>query len=507
MTAPAAPPDGGRVSIVIPSYNERAWLERCVERVLAAPLPAGLGREVIVVDDGSTDGSAAIARRLAERHAPVVRAVFQETNFGKGAAVARGVREATGQFVLLQDADLEYDPADYPVLLEPLVSGLADVVYGSRFVPRQMRRVLNYHHELGNRFLTFLSNLCTGLNLTDMETGYKAFRADVIKTIPIRSRRFGIEPELTAKIAKRRCVVYEVPISYHGRSYAEGKKIGWRDGVAAIGTILWYWLVDDCFEERYGHEILADMARARRFLDWIARTILPVLGRRVLEVGSGIGNLSHRLPRRDLLVLSDVDDEYLRLLADAWRGHAQVCVERFDLDSDADAEALARYAFDTVVCLNVIEHIDDDAAALRRLRRLLVPGGRLVLLAPQYPALYGEYDRSLGHRRRYTRGRLRALAEEAGFVVHSLQSFNFFAIVGWWVNSRLLRRRRIGRLQMKLFDLAVPAFQRLERWLRLPGISLLLVAEAVEASAAPSLVGSSRGSWAGICPSEDAGVP
>lgn len=470
--------DGGLVSIMVPAYNERAYLARCVQRVLAAPLPAGLRREVLLIDDGSTDGTAEVARELAARHAPNVRAVLLPRNSGKGAALARGIQEMRGQFTVFQDADLEYDPADYMALLTPLIEGGADIVYGSRFVPRAMRRVLNYHHEIGNRFLTALSNLCTGLNLTDMETGYKAFRADILRTMPIRSRRFGIEPEITAKVAKRRCIVYEVPINYHGRTYAEGKKIGWRDGLAAIFTILRFWLIDDCFEDRPGHSTLAGLSRARRFHDWLAQAILPHLGFRILEVGSGIGNLSRRLPRRELLMLSDIDPEYLRQLSDAWRGHAIVRVARFDLTSDTDAAALASLDFDTIVCLNVIEHIENDAAALRRLRRLLAPGGRLVLLAPQYPALYGSFDRTLGHYRRYTRAEMAARVEAAGFVIRQMSSFNFPAILGWWLNSRVLRRREFGRLQLWLYDLMVPFFKRLERWLPLPGISLLCVAEA-----------------------------
>ncbi|MCX7818032.1 MAG: bifunctional glycosyltransferase/class I SAM-dependent methyltransferase [Kiritimatiellae bacterium] len=474
----ASEPTGRRlVSILIPVYNERTWLRPCVERVLAAPLPDGLDREIIIVDDASDDGTAQIARDIERQHAPVVRVIRQPVNQGKGAAIARAIGEMRGQFVIFQDADLEYDPADYPVLLRPLLEGHADVVYGSRFVPRGMRRVLNYHHQLGNRLLTTLSNLCTGLNLTDMETGYKAFRADVLRTIPIRSRRFGIEPELTAKIAKRRCVVYEVPINYHGRSYAEGKKIGWRDGVAAIFTILKFWVVDDCYEDRYGHAILAEMSLARRFHQWMAQVMLPYLGLRILEVGAGIGNLSRWLPRRERLVLSDHDPTYLRLLGDAWAGHPIVRVARFDLDSDADADALAAERFDSVVCANVLEHIADDAAALRRLARVLEPGGRLVLLVPQHPALYGRYDRELGHHRRYRRETLRELVEASGLRVVHMRSFNFAAMLGWWWNSVLWRRRSMSRWQIKAFDLLVPLVSRLERHVQLPGLSLLCVAE------------------------------
>jgi hypothetical protein len=250
-TAPAAPsPAGpasvpGLVSVLMPVYNEERLLPECVARVCAAPLPAGLAREIVLVEDCSTDGTRAVVDRLVAEHAGVIRAFHQPHNQGKGAAIRRAIEEMRGTYAIIQDADLEYDPSEYAMLLEPMLHRGADVVYGSRFAARTVRRVLNYHHELGNKFLTACSNWFTGLNLTDMETCYKAFRARLLRSIPLRSNRFGIEPELTAKIARRRCIVYEVPISYHGRGYHEGKKIGWRDGINALYTILKYRIVDD----------------------------------------------------------------------------------------------------------------------------------------------------------------------------------------------------------------------------------------------------------------------
>jgi glycosyltransferase involved in cell wall biosynthesis len=232
------------LSILIPVYNEQECLTQIVERVLSAPIPGNLQKELVIINDASKDGTAGVLQELAKTHSEI-RVFHQPTNTGKGAAIRRAIREMTGDFAIIQDADLEYDPADYPVVLKPLVEGLADVVYGSRFATREMRRIVHYHHKLGNLFLTHLSNFFTGLDLTDMETGYKAFRADLIKTIPLRSNRFGMEPELTAKLARRKAVFYEVPISYHGRGYGEGKKIGWKDGVSAIRTILKYWIFDD----------------------------------------------------------------------------------------------------------------------------------------------------------------------------------------------------------------------------------------------------------------------
>ena len=465
----------GLLSILIPVYNERAYLRRCVERVLSAPIPEGLDREVVLVDDASTDGTTDIVRRLAEAHPGVLRAFFQEKNQGKGAAIRRAIGEMRGQYAVFQDADLEYDPRDYPALLEPILRHGADVVYGSRFALRSMRRVLNYHHQLGNKVLTTLSNWFTGLNLSDMETCYKAFRADVLRTIPIRSDRFGMEPEITAKVAKRGCVIYEVPISYHGRGYLEGKKIGWKDGFSAIYLIVKFWLIDDCFDERAGHRILRDLSSARRFNRWMARVVAPHLGQHILEVGAGIGNLSRHLPRREHLTVSDRDPAYLAILEDAYRENDLVDVVKLDLASDADFENLRGRRFDTVVCLNVLEHVEDDAGALRRMAGVLESGGNLVVLVPQFPALYGSYDKALGHCRRYRARELRQRLADAGLDVTYLRGFNAFGAVGWWLNARLLRRDNIGRVQLWLFDRLVPLTAVLERVLPLPGLSIVSV--------------------------------
>ena len=466
-------PEQPRLSVIVPVYNEVGTVRALLDRVFAVPI----AKEVIVVDDGSTDGTREVLAGL-EGSLPAdglnrLVVLLQEHNQGKGAAVRTAVPHARGEITLIQDADLEYDPADYPRLIQPIVDGRADVVFGSRFTGSP-RRVLLFWHMVANRLLTLFSNMCTNLNLTDMETCYKVFRTEILKRIPIRSNRFGLEPELTAKAARLRCRIYEVPVAYYGRPYIEGKKIGWKDGISALWTILRFRLVADVGREDDGAKTLLRMSVLHRYGRFLWEMIAPHVGRRVLEIGSGQGLMTTYLAARERLVATDIDPDYIALLRRQFAGRPNVEIRTLDLARLAE-NGLPAESFDTLVCANVLEHVEDDRAALRGMRRLVAPDGRVVLIVPALRALYGSIDEAIGHHRRYTRDEITSKLAEAGLTVEHVSYFNVLGVAGWYLNARLFRRRSVPGFQARLNDRLVPLL-RLERRLHLPfGMSLLAV--------------------------------
>ena len=426
------------------------------------------------MDDGSTDGSAAIVEAIAAANPGVLRLVRQPRNQGKGAAIRTAIEHATGEFSLIQDADLEYDPREYGRLLAPLLEGKADAVYGSRFVISGERRVLYFWHSVANQILTGMCNIVSDLNLTDMETCYKAFRTSLLQSIPIRSDRFGLEPELTIKLAKRHVRVYETAIDYHGRTYDEGKKIGLKDAFDAVYVILRYALSRDIYKDS-GPDILDALAGAQRFNRWMADTIQPYIGKRVLETGAGIGNLTRLLcPKRERYIAGDIDPEYLARLHARFQHRPKMEVRRCDLSNPADFESLAG-AMDSVVCLNVLEHVEDEMASLRNIYRALQPGGRAVVLVPHGQEIFGSLDAALGHYRRYSRDDLQRKMEQAGFRVERILDFNRVSRPAWYVNGRLLKRKTIGRFQLRLFDSLVWLWRRIDPIMPWPSTSIIAI--------------------------------
>lgn len=453
----------------MPVYNEARTLRTIVARVLASPVD--LPMELVCVDDGSRDRSVEILEELAAADSRI-RIVRQPRNMGKGAAIRRAIQEMRGDVGLIQDADLEYDPADYPALLAPILQGKADAVFGSRFAAASQRKVLLYWHGVANRVLTWMTNVLNDINLTDMETCYKAVRADVLKQTPLKSDRFGIEPELTTRLAQWNVRLYEVPISYHGRTVAEGKKIGWRDAVSAVWSLIKFRFLDDRFTTHDGYYVLQSMRRARGLNRWILEQFRPYVGQRVLEAGCGIGNFTELLLDRERLICVDNDPLYVEMLN--WRlGHLEnVAALQFDLADLAGYERLAPEGIDTIVCLNVLEHIAPDEQVLRAYFDLLVPGGHAIILVPAHPSLYSPCDEALGHERRYTRIELHTKMQNAGFEVVSLEEFNRLGVPGWWMN-RKLGRRDLNPRQMRAFEWLLPIAKGMEALKIGPGLSLI----------------------------------
>jgi SAM-dependent methyltransferase len=466
------------VSILIPLYNEEQFIGTLLNRVLAAGLPDGITREIVVVDDCSTDGSLAIARAHEQAYQDLIRVECHAVNRGKGAAVRTALGLARGEFCVIQDADLEYDPREIARLLRPLLENEADVVFGSRFASRGERRVLYFWHSVANKFLTLICNMASNLNLTDMETCYKAFRTELLKSIPIRSQRFGIEPELTIKVAKRKARVYETSISYHGRTYAEGKKIGWRDAFAALWAITRFAFSRDLHIDS-GPETLEALSNAPKFNGWMADTIRPYVGRNVLEIGAGIGNLTSALLNgNERWITADISLDHLARLRAKFGNSPNIEVRYGDLMQPETFEPLSGQ-MDSVVCLNVLEHVEDDLMGLRSIHSCLAPGGRAIVLVPHDQRIFGTLDTALGHYRRYSHEELRSRMEQTGFEVERILEFNRVSRPAWYVSGRVWKSRAVGAGQMRVFDRMVWLMRKVDANLPWPPTSIIAIGRRV----------------------------
>jgi glycosyltransferase involved in cell wall biosynthesis len=468
-----------RLSVLVPLYNERHVVGASLRRLLALEHELIASLEVIIVDDCSTDGSWEIVQRVAAADSRVIL-LRHESNSGKGAAIRTAVEQATGDVTIIHDADMEYDPADIPSLLVPFAQEGADAVFGSRYLSSQYRRALMHRHTVINRALTTASNWFTDLNLTDLETCYKAVNTVLLKSIPIRSNDFRFEVELAFKLAKRRARIFEAPIRYLPRTQEEGKKIRAWDGVLALLAMGRFWLIDDLYkDDEYGSHILVELERARRFNLWMGRTLRPFVGTRVLEIGAGIGNLTAQLIPRDLYLASDINPYYLDYLRSYSFGKPYLRVKKIDASDPADFTGLEG-TFDTVLMINVLEHLQERIVALRNIRSALEPGGRAIILVPQHPGLHGTLDQSLGHQLRYTPDVLRSELADAGFEIETLFDFNRVSVPGWWLNGRVLGRRTFSRIQLKILNTIIPLLRRVDRTLPWSGLSLIAVARRVD---------------------------
>jgi len=469
------------LSILVPVYNEQYLVQPSLERLkILAESPLLDRIEIIVVDDGSTDNTAAVLREfensLAGSPDPKLEWLFLRhgINQGKAAAIQTALVRANAELTVIHDSDLEYHPLDLLKMVRVFLDEQADAVFGSRFLASEYRRVLFFRHELGNRFLTLLCNVVSDLNLTDMETCYKMVRTTLLKSIPLVGKGFEIEPEISIKLAKRGARIFEVPIRYAGRTYQEGKKIDWMDGLRAIFAILRFGFSDYIYaEDVYGSQVLGRLNRAPRFTKWMADVIRPYVGEKVLEIGAGIGNLTLQLIPRRMYWASDINPLYLTYLENIGLNRPYMRVGYTDGENSESFPKEQK--FDTVICLNVVEHLADDLAALNNIRGVLEDGGRAIVLVPCGPWLFGTLDEVLGHQRRYTKKQLVELAEKAGFHLENVMAFNRVGVIAWWLNGRLLRKRTFGLWQIKVLNLLMPLFRVLDNFLPLPPLSLIAV--------------------------------
>ena len=459
-----------KLSVLMPVYNESRTLRTIVGRVLSSPIDLDI--EIVAVDDGSKDDSVAILQELAASD-PRIRVIVQPHNMGKGKAIRTAIEHMTGDIGIIQDADLEYDPHEYPRILKPILEGKADAVYGSRFATSEERRVLYFWHSLGNKVLTALSNMATDLNLTDMETCYKAVRADILKNLRLTSDRFGIEPEITARLAQWGARIYEVPISYHGRTYAEGKNIGWKDGVQALWLIFKFRFLDTKFTEEADHRTRHALGRAPRYRKWLLSQFAGYIGDKVLEVGAGPGHFTAQLLATPELVAVDSQPIYVEGLRRRFGHLENLRVEHADPEDTRFAEATGD-GFDTVVDFTTLQRASDPQAVVDNHASVLESGGHLLVHVPAGAELFSDLDRAAGHRRRFSETDLRKLIEGAGLEVVELKPFNRMGRRIWGLLGGK-DRSSISAFEARLADLATPVLSRIDAQMSGPGLSLVAV--------------------------------
>lgn len=464
-----------QISVLVPVYNERHLVEGCLRRLLSLRHELIAGMEVIVADDHSSDGTWEVLQRVAGEDSRLVLC-RHDHNRGKGAAIRTALQLARGEISIIQDADFEYNPADIPALLLPFATEGADAVFGSRYLTSTYRRALMHRHTLVNKGLTFLGNWFTDLNITDLETGYKAISTTLLKSIPLRSDDFSFEVEVVFKLAKRGARTFEVPIRYLPRTRQEGKKMRFRDGLRAIGAMLRYSIIDDIYQEdEYGSHILHRLEGARRFNTWMGDTIRPFIGDRVLELGAGIGSLTNQFIPRQRYLASDVNPNYLRYLRAYQVGKPYLQVSKIDATNPRHFAGLENQ-FDTVLLINVLEHLSDRHQTLINIQRSLQHGGRLIVLVPQNQAIYGTLDHVLGHELRYTKQGLQEELTNAGFTIETMFDFNRVSVAGWWLNGKVLRRSKLSRAQLKALEIAMPVVRVTDRFCPWHGLSVVAVA-------------------------------
>ncbi len=456
------------LSVLMPVFNESRTLRTIVGRVLDSSVDCDI--ELVCVDDCSTDDSLEILEELA-RSDERIKVIAQPINMGKGKAIRTAIDQMTGEIGIIQDADLEYDPEDYSKVIAPIVEGKADAVFGSRFASSEVRRVLFYWHALGNRILTAFSNMANDLNLTDMETCYKAVRGDILKRLRLTSDRFGLEPEMTARLAQWGARIYEVPISYHGRTYAEGKNIGWKDGVEALWLIFKFRFLDTRATDEDAVVTRQSLGKAPKFRAWSLEKFGNNLGQSLLEINAGPGHSTSQLLNSRKLLVTDSDPVHVESLKRRF-GHmenVQVVL------ADFERTPLEQGEFDTAILFDGLQRAAEPKTLLANVAQNIESGGKILIQVPADKKLFGPTDRAAGHLRRFDRGDIEEIVRAAGLELTMLEPFNRFGVLGWRIHHAL-GAGRISSAEARGFDFLVPVARIVEAFGGGRGLSWLAVA-------------------------------
>jgi len=451
------------LSIIIPVFNEENTILEILKQVRKTPYK----KQIIIIDDASTDNTRSLLKIQPKKDITII---YNRKNHGKGYSLKKGFKLATNDIVIIQDADLEYYPDEYPQLIEKIVQGKADVVYGSRFLGSH--RVFLFYHYLGNKLLNLITNILYDTNLTDLMTCYKAFRLPIVKNLIITSSGFSVEAEITAQIFKKNLKVYEVPISYNGRDYDEGKKISWLDFFRSLNSLLYYKFksLDVGLDTAYR------MRLAKNNNLWLFTTINPYLGKNILEVGSSIANISKFLVTKNAKIfLTDIDPYCLSYLKNRFISNPKVKVLNHDILTSP--KPLLSSKINSVVAINILEHLENDNLALENINKTLTKNGCLILIVPAHKKLYGTLDKKLGHLRRYQKPLLIKKLKKAGFNIEKIYYLNAPAALGWYLNSVILKRKTLPSLQLKIIDRLIPLISKIEKNINPPfGLSLVAIA-------------------------------
>ena len=466
--------NGMKLSILMVVYNQGKTLETIVKQVISQKLEGILSVELVLIDDGSKDGSTQLIQNLEKQYPKFIKAWYHSKNRGRGVAMIKALEIATGDIGVIQEAHLEYDSKDYSALLSPLIDGEADIVYGSRYLASSKRRVLYFRQTLLNKLVTWFSNWCTDLSLTDVKTCYQAFDLKIIKTIPLRSKRFGIASEIIAKVAKRNLRIYEVSIRGY-ETYAESKKIHWKNELQTLWTILKYWIVDDSHYQEYQHQAISAEQKNRHFFLWTFDVVQSYFGSRVLSVGSRLGRNIQSLSSVASVMITESDPEYVPMLQNRFNDLSNVEVLLWDITQPAP---LLKIKPDTLFCENALAQVEDENQVLQNMHQVLSSNGTLILIVPQGKYLQSNSDVPIKYKRHYTQTSITRIVENNSFRIVHLQTFNKLGVLGRYF-QRKIQDPTIGSRKRKFYSWLTPIFRLFDRVLPWKGLSWIVIAKKI----------------------------